>query len=96
MEWLNYNHLFYFWTVVREGGIAAASRALGVGRPSISMQLKSLEAFIGQPLFLRRGRHLALTETGKLVHGYAEDIFRTGRELMDSVRGRPTDRGPYR
>ncbi len=90
MEWLNYHHLLYFWTVVNEGGIAAASRRLHVGRPSISMQLKSLEAFFGAPLFLRRGRHLELTETGRLVHGYAEDIFRTGRELLDAVRGRPT------
>ena len=45
MEWLNYHHLLYFWTVAREGGIAAASRKLHVGRPSISMQLKSLESF---------------------------------------------------
>jgi LysR family transcriptional activator of nhaA len=92
MEWLNYNHLQYFWTVVREGGIAAASRKLHVGRPSISMQLKSLEAFLGAPLFERRGRHLELTDTGRLVHGYADDIFRTGRELIDAVRGRPTGR----
>ena len=92
MEWLNYHHLLYFWTVVGEGGIAAASRKLHVGRPSISMQLKSLEAFIGSPLFTRRGRYLELTETGKLVHGYAEDIFHTGRELVDAVRGRVTGR----
>jgi LysR family transcriptional activator of nhaA len=92
VEWLNYHHLHYFWAVVREGGIAAASRRLHVGRPSISAQLKSLEAFVGTPLFHRRGRHLELTETGKLVHGYAEDIFRTGRELVDAVRGRPIGR----
>ena len=92
MTWLNYHHLLYFWTVVQEGGIAAASRKLHVGRPSISMQLKSLESFFGAPLFTRRGRYLELTETGKLVHGYAEEIFRTGRELVDAVRGRPTGR----
>ena len=49
MEWLNYHHLYYFWTVVEEDGIAAASRRLGVGRPSISVQLKSLESFFGAP-----------------------------------------------
>ncbi len=92
MEWLNYHHLYYFWTVAREGGIAAASRKLHVGRPSISMQLKDLESFVGAPLFTRRGRYLELTETGKLVHGYAEDIFRTGRELIDAVRGRENGR----
>ena len=49
MQWLNYHHLLYFWTVVREGGIAAASRRLHVGRPSIGMHLKSLEASSGRP-----------------------------------------------
>jgi len=92
MEWLNYHHLLYFWTVAREGGIAAAGRSLGIGRPTISMQLKSLEEFVGSPLFTRRGRNLNLTETGELVFGYAEDIFRSGRELVDAVRGRPVGR----
>lgn len=92
MEWLNYHHLFYFWTVTREGSIAAASRKLHVGRPSVSMQIKSLETFLGSPLFTRHGRHLQLTETGKMVANYAEEIFRTGVELVDAVRGRPPGR----
>ncbi|MFT7664985.1 MAG: LysR family transcriptional activator of nhaA, partial [Planctomycetota bacterium] len=92
MEWLNYHHLLYFWTVAREGGIAAASRKLHVGRPSISMQIKSLETFVGSPLFIRRGRYLELTVAGKLVNGYAEEIFETGRELVDAVRGRKSGR----
>ena len=92
MEWLNYHHLLYFWTVATEGGIAAASRKLAVGRPAISMQIKLLEQFIQAPLFTRRGKHLRLTETGEMVLRYAEDIFRTGRELVDAVRGRPSGR----
>lgn len=92
MEWLNYHHLLYFWTVAHEGGIAAASRKLSVGRPAISMQMKSLEEFIGSPLFTRRGKHLSLTETGEMVLRYADDIFLTGRELVDAVRGRPSGR----
>jgi LysR family transcriptional activator of nhaA len=56
------------------------------------MQLKSLESFFRAPLFTRRGPRLELTETGKLVHGYAEEIFKTGGELVDAVRGRPTGR----
>ncbi len=62
------------------------------GRPSISAQLKSLESFLGCPLFIRRGRVLELTETGTLVYGYAEEIFSSGRELLDAVRGRPVGR----
>lgn len=92
MEWLNYHHLHYFWVVVQEGSISAAGRRLHVGRPAISAQLKSLEAFLGEPLFERRGRHLDMTDTGRLVFDYAEEIFRTGRELVDVVRGRPAGR----
>ena len=92
MEWLNYNHLQYFWVVAQEGGIAAASRKLLVGRPSISMQIKSLESALGTRLFERRGRYLELTESGRVVFEYADDIFRSGRELLDAVRGRPTGR----
>ena len=88
MEWLNYNHLQYFWVVATEGSIAAASRRLHVGRPSISMQIKSLETALGAPLFERRGRYLELTESGRIVFEYADDIFRSGRELLDTVRGR--------
>ena len=56
------------------------------------MQIRSLETFVGSPLFIRRGRYLELTETGKLVDGYAEEIFRTGRELVDAIRGRKSGR----
>ncbi|MEM6672150.1 MAG: LysR family transcriptional regulator [Planctomycetota bacterium] len=92
MDWLNFHHLHYFWVVVREGSIAAASRRLHVGRPSISSQLKALETSIGRPLFERRGRVLELTETGQMVHGYADEIFRLGRELSGVLRDRPTGR----
>lgn len=92
MEWLNYHHLYYFWLVVREGGITAASRVLHVGRPSISAQIKSLEAFVGTPLFERRGRSLEPTETGRMVFSYADEIFRTGQELLDAVRNREAGR----
>jgi len=92
MERINYHHLLYFWTVAHEGGITAAGRKLSVGRPAISMQLKLLESFVGSPLFNRRGRHLSLTDTGELVLRYADDIFRTGRELIDALRGQPTGR----
>lgn len=93
MEWLNYHHLHYFWTVVREGSIAAASRRLLVGRPSISMQIKSLEQSLGESLFERKGRRLELTEAGKTVFGFAEEIFEAGSEMLAALRGAPGGRG---
>lgn len=86
MEWLNYHHLRYFWAVAKEGTLRAAAEKLGTSQPSISAQLKLLEESLGQPLFKRAGRSLALTDTGRMVLDYADDIFRTGRELLQAVR----------
>jgi LysR family transcriptional regulator, transcriptional activator of nhaA len=89
MEWLNYNHLFYFWTVVREGGLTQAGRALRLSHPTLSAQVHALEDRVGHKLLLRVGRRLQPTEVGRLVYGYAEEIFSLGREMLDAVQGRP-------
>jgi len=67
MEWLNYHHLLYFWVVAREGSIAKACQELRLAQPTISAQLRLLEDMLGQKLFLRDGRGLALTEVGHIV-----------------------------
>jgi LysR family transcriptional activator of nhaA len=90
MEWLNYHHLLYFRAVAREGGVAGAARKLGVAHPTVSAQVHALEAELGEALFTREGRGLALTEVGRVVLGYADEIFGLGQELLDTVRGRPT------
>ena len=92
MEWLNYHHLLYFWTVVRAGSIHKASQELRVSPPAISTQLKLLEEQLVEKLLTRSGRRLVLTDTGRVVFAYAEDIFALGRELLDVVRSRPTGR----
>ena len=90
MEWLNYHHLLYFWTVARAGSIARASEELRLAQPTISNQLKTLEASLGVKLLERQGRRLVLTDVGRTVLRYADDIFRTGRELQRAVKGLPT------
>ena len=89
---MNYHHLRYFWVVAREGSLRAAAEQLRVSQPSISAQLGQLEEFFGHPLFRRSGRGMQLTDTGRLVLEYAEDIFSTGRELLDAVRGTASSR----
>ena len=86
MQWLNYHHLLYFWTVVREGGVSAAARVLHVAQPTISAQLKTLEDQLGEPLLVRAGRGVAMTEVGRTVYAYADEIFSLGREMMDTVK----------
>ncbi len=92
MESLNYHHLQYFWRVVRAGGVTQAAKELHVSSPAVSAQLKELQDFLGEPLFSRSGRRLVLTEMGRTVFDYADDIFSLGRELLDTVRNRPTGR----
>jgi len=92
MEWLNYHHLLYFWTVAREGGLAPAGKALRLSQSAISGQIRTLEENLGHPLFERRGRRLEMTETGRVVFRYAEQIFGLGREMLDVVRERPVNR----
>lgn len=82
MKWLNYHHLFYFRTIAKEGGIARAAEKLRLGQPTLSTQLKQLEDALGRPLFERKNRSLVLTEAGKIALDYAENIFRTGDELL--------------
>jgi len=88
VDWLNYHHLLYFWTVARVGSIAGAAEELHLAQPTISGQIKQLEAAMDVKLFEREGRGLKLTETGQLAFGYADDIFGLGRELVDTLRGR--------
>ncbi len=90
MSWLNYHHLLYFWTVARSGSIAKASQELRLAQPTISAQLKLLEESLGHKLFERQGRRLVLTDVGRTVLRYAEDIFRLGNELKNVVNGLPS------
>jgi LysR family transcriptional regulator, transcriptional activator of nhaA len=92
MEYLNYHHLRYFWTVAKEGGLTKAAAKLHVSQPTISAQIQALEGVLGEKLFRRAGRNLALTDTGQHVLGFAEEIFLLGQDLMSSVKQRPTTR----
>ena len=89
MEWLNYHHLRYFWTVAKEGSLARAAAQLHVSQPSISEQIRELEIAFGEKLFRREGRNNKLTDAGQVVFGYAEEIFALGREMMNAVKQRP-------
>ena len=92
MEWLNYHHLLYFWTVVREGGVSRAAEKLRLAQPTVSAQVKLLEDTLGQTLFDRQGRRLVLTDTGRVVYRYADEIFGIGRELLETLKGRAPGR----
>lgn len=86
MAALNFKHLRYFWAVAHAGSIARASERLHVTPQSISTQLHELDEALGTMLLRRAGRGLELTEVGRRVLSYADEIFSLGEELVDVVR----------
>ncbi len=89
---INYKHLHYFWAVAREGGVMRASERLNLTPQTISGQLGQLEKYLGLRLFSRVGRNLELTEEGRLVLSYADEIFSLGDELEDAIHQMPDTR----
>ena len=88
MPSLNFKHLRYFWVVAANGTIARAAEILHVTPQTISGQLRELEEQIDAKLFQKSGRNLVLTDTGRLVFSYADEMFRLGDELQDVIEGR--------
>lgn len=88
MRWLNYQHFFYFWRVVKKGSVTDACRELRLAQPTISAQLKVFEETLGEKLFIREGRNLKLSEVGKIAFNYAEQVFSTCSEFMDVLDGK--------
>lgn len=86
MVTLNFKHLRYFWMVGKTGSIARAAEQLHLTPQSISGQLSEFEATLGIKLLRRSGRNLELTEAGRRILAYAEEIFVIGNELLDALR----------
>ncbi len=93
MDRINYQHLYYFWMVAKQGSITAACDRLHLAQPTISGQLAVFEQAVGAKLLRKEGRKLVLTETGRAVFHYAEEIFALGREMSHMLKGRTTERG---
>lgn len=90
MQRINYQHLFYFWNVAREESITRACEKLHLAQPTVSGQLAVFEQSIGSKLFYKNGRKMLLTDTGRIVFHYADEIFSLGRELTNTLNGRPS------
>jgi LysR family transcriptional activator of nhaA len=84
---VNLRHLHHFWRVAKEGGVSAAARVLHVSQPALSTQVRRPERQLGETLFTRTPRGMELTDAGRLVFRYADEIFALGDELVEAVRG---------
>ena len=94
MSTLNFKHLRYFWMVAKSGSIVSASKHLHLTPQSISGQLGELEASLGIELFRRVGRGLELTETGRRIFSYADEIFALGNELLEVALDQTARKSP--
>lgn len=85
MSQLNYRHLYYFWVVAKEGGMARAAQRLDMAIQTISAQVRELEKSLGHQLLKPEGRGLAMTEAGQVAYARAEEIFQIGQRLSGEV-----------
>ena len=90
---LNYRHLYYFWVVAKEGGMARAAERLDVAVQTVSAQVRELEQSLGHALFKPAGRGITLTEAGQAAMVHADQIFQLGEQLVASVREAATGQG---
>lgn len=86
MPSLNYNHLRYFWAVAHDGNLTRTATRLNVTQSALSVQIRKLEASLGNALFERSGRQLRLTEAGRIALDHADAIFNTGDDLLGTLR----------
>ena len=78
--------LEYFLAAAQHGSFSAAAATLHMAQPSLSEQVRRLEAELGVRLFARAGKRLELTEAGRLLHPRAERTLAAAREAADSVQ----------
>jgi DNA-binding transcriptional LysR family regulator len=78
--------LQYFLAAVEHGSFSAAADSMHLAQPSLSEQIRRLEAELGSPLFARGGRGLELTEAGRLLRPHAERTLAAAEEARASVR----------
>ena len=85
------HQLRYFIAVADEGNFSRAAAKVRVAQPSLSQQIRKLEAEIGQPLFDRLPRSVVLTEAGRCLLDYARQILASigdAQRCVDELKGK--------
>ena len=88
---MEFHQLRYFVAVADEGSFSRAAAKVRVAQPSLSQQIRKLEAEIGQPLFDRLPRSVVLTEAGRCLLEYARQILASigdARRCVDELKGK--------
>lgn len=82
----NYRHLYYFWTIAREGSIKKAGDKLNLTPSGLSEQLRLLEEYFGKRLFERKTRKLVLNDSGKMLFENCTKIFHQTEEMTLAIK----------
>jgi DNA-binding transcriptional LysR family regulator len=82
---MDLHYLWLFYKVAKNHSFSKAAEELMLSQPTISMQVKKLEAELGINLFDRFGKNIYLSREGEFVYSYAEKIFETVKELEDLI-----------
>src|SRR5215211_1609357 len=78
--------LRYFLAAAERGSFSAAAEELLMAQPSLSDQIRRLEAELGVALFARAGRRLELTEAGRMLRPHAERTLAAAEDALESVK----------
>jgi LysR family cyn operon transcriptional activator len=92
-EPLDIRHLRYFLAVAEAGSFSRAADRLGISQPSVSQQMRDLEAGLRVPLFQRRGKRILLTPRGLIFQEHARGIL---HQLENSLRELNSEPGELR
>ncbi len=91
---MNLQNLRVFLKVAELEHITRASEELSLSQPAVTKTIQSLEHEVGLELVERQGRRIALTHAGRVLQGYARQIFILEREMEESLASlRDVERG---
>src|SRR5438874_13526607 len=94
---LEIRHLRYFLAVAEAGSFSRAADRLGISQPSVSQQMRDLEAALRISLFQRRGKRILLTPRGLIFQEHARGLLRQLENLLDELNSKPGElRGALR
>jgi LysR family transcriptional regulator, cyn operon transcriptional activator len=96
-EPLDIRHLRYFLAVAEAGSFSRAADRLGISQPSVSQQMRDLEAGLRVPLFQRRGKRILLTPRGLIFQEHARAVLHQLENFLQELNSEPGElRGALR
>jgi len=96
-EPLDIRHLRYFLAVAEAGSFSRAADRLGISQPSVSQQMRDLEAGLRVALFQRRGKRILLTPRGLIFQEHARAVLHQLENFLQELNAEPGElRGALR